>query len=580
MFCCGIGSTIDKCLLYIYLLKLNSMKKVLLAMAAVCCFSVSNAQTVTLAVDQATGIDGTLVDETKKPDGSVQAAKHYQPLNSLSIDGYSFSFTQGSSKTAPAYYYPTSTSTNGKVSIRIYNGNSITMTAPAGVTFSKVTATPDNSSTEATLYSGESTNTFSFTASATTRINSLTIDLGEGGSTGGSTSEDLVLLSADDANAAEGWTFESANLPEGLSYVWKWKDYNSKYYLNGSAYVGGTNYEVESWAISPAVTLASDAKTVNFEHAAKFQTTLTTLCGMGIREKGSTTWTNLTIPTWPTAGNWNFANSGDIDVSAFAGKEVEFGFKYGSSTQGADTWEIRNLVVPGNKAGGDTPTPTVKEVNSIAEALALESGTVVKVNFPMTVTFVNNKNIWTIDDEGAAINIYGENTYAVNDVIPAGWEGTFTVRYDVPQFTPSAALPAADGTSQFTPASVSNGVVNNSMVNQVLVIKDVNFAEATPAAKENFTGTSNGNTLNFRNNYTLPSVAAGDYDVKVVVNLYNGEPSLYVIEYLVKSAVEEIGVENGAAVYYDLNGRKVAGNLDKGIYVKVVNGKASKVVVK
>lgn len=44
------------------------------------------------------------------------------------------------------------------------------------------------------------------------------------------------------------------------------------------------------------------------------------------------------------------------------------------------------------------------------------------------------------------------------------------------------------------------------------------------------------------------------------------------------AAVDTIGVENGEAVYYNLQGVKVA-NPDKGIYVKVVNGKATKVVL-
>lgn len=380
------------------------------------------------------------------------------------------------------------------------------------------------------------------------------------------------------------FTFEKVS---GEVEAWQ---HDATYGLKASAYISGAPNAYEGYAVSPVIDLTNAKEsTLTFKNAYnQFKLNGTMIapadfnkyCSIAVREAGATTWTELTgALSQPESFSWNYFDNAPVSLSAYVGKKIQVGFKYVSTAEIAGTWEIKEINITG-AAGSDTPTPTVKEVNSIAEALALESGTVVKVNFPMTVTFVNNKNIWTIDDEGAAINIYGENTYAANDVIPAGWEGTFTVRYDVPQFTPSAALPAADGTSQFTPASVSNGVVNNSMVNQVLVIKDVNFAEATPAAKENFTGTSNGNTLNFRNNYTLPSVAAGDYDVKVVVNLYNGEPSLYVIEYLVKSAVEEIGVENGAAVYYDLNGRKVAGNLDKGIYVKVVNGKASKVVVK
>lgn len=84
---------------------------------------------------------------------------------------------------------------------------------------------------------------------------------------------------------------------------------------------------------------------VHFSHAARFQTTLRTLCGFAVREEGQASWTELPIPTWPTAGSWTFVDSGFIDLSGFAGKKIQIAFKYGSDTNGADTWEIRNVTV-------------------------------------------------------------------------------------------------------------------------------------------------------------------------------------------------------------------------------------------
>ena len=88
---------------------------------------------------------------------------------------------------------------------------------------------------------------------------------------------------------------------------------------------------------------------MSFDHAAKFQTTLKTLCGVVVREEGSKTWTALTVPTWPEAGAWTFVNSGAISLEAYAGKKIQVGFKYSSSADGADTWEIKNLVITGKK---------------------------------------------------------------------------------------------------------------------------------------------------------------------------------------------------------------------------------------
>ena len=171
----------------------------------------------------------------------------------------------------------------------------------------------------------------------------------------------VTLLDATAANAVDNWTFQTVSGPDN---IWVWKEYNSAYYLNGSAYVSGTNNASEAWAISPIINLAGATSiTAAFEHAAKFQTTLTSLCGLAVREEGATSWTMLTVPTWPTAGSWAFANSGDISLSAYAGKKIQLAFKYASTADGADTWEIRNLKLVSDQpisvegAGNDTPNP-------------------------------------------------------------------------------------------------------------------------------------------------------------------------------------------------------------------------------
>lgn len=175
-----------------------------------------------------------------------------------------------------------------------------------------------------------------------------------GGTTPDTPSGDAVtVFSSLDASATElpaGWTIDNGTLPTGLEYVWGWKTYQDKGYLNASAFVGGTKYAVEAYAISPEINLAGVKDvSMTFEHAAKFQTTLRTHCGVVVREVGATTWTPLTIPTWPEAGAWTFASSGAISLEAFAGKKIQIAFKYGSTADGADTWEVKNLVVTGKK---------------------------------------------------------------------------------------------------------------------------------------------------------------------------------------------------------------------------------------
>lgn len=149
-------------------------------------------------------------------------------------------------------------------------------------------------------------------------------------------------------SSAEGWTFDNVLLSEGLTYVWKWDEGYKN--LKGTAFINKTPHASESIAISPAISLAGvTSATVEFEHAANYQRILREVCKFMVREKGAEAWTELTIPTWPEAGNWNFVSSGKIDISAFDGKEIELGFKYVSTAENADTWEIKNVKVGGNK---------------------------------------------------------------------------------------------------------------------------------------------------------------------------------------------------------------------------------------
>lgn len=148
--------------------------------------------------------------------------------------------------------------------------------------------------------------------------------------------------------ASIDWSFENTTLPPGLNSIWSWREYNGNHYLYGTAF-GSTGNSL-AYAYSPAISLAGVTGTVvEFEHAARYQTSIPTLGKLVVREAGTSVWTEFDIPTWPKAGSWTFAKSGKIDISAFDGKSVEIGFKYASDSSGADSWEINNLKVTGTK---------------------------------------------------------------------------------------------------------------------------------------------------------------------------------------------------------------------------------------
>lgn len=256
---------------------------------------------------------------------------------------------------------------------------------------------------------------------------------------------------------------------------------------------------------------------------------------------------------------------------------------YGGTTPEMDA---NNVVVSLN---GSTTPPVIEatEVNNVLATTALASGTPVKVNYALTVGFVNASNIFACDEDGDFIQLYGTNTLKAGDVIPAGWEGTYTLYGDnTPEITfTEGALPAAtEGT--FTPKEVEATAITDALVNHVVTVKNVNFEEATPATKTDFTGTVGETTLNLFNQYELASVEGGKYDVTGVVAIrnLNGSPvaKLFVTN-ITKSETDSallIGAGDNAAPveYYNLQGVRVD-NPANGIFIRRQGSKTQKIVL-
>lgn len=60
------------------------------------------------------------------------------------LSGYKFEFTTTNETNQPAYFYAMSTSTNQQKTVRLYNGATMKVTAPAGILMSKIEFTGSN----------------------------------------------------------------------------------------------------------------------------------------------------------------------------------------------------------------------------------------------------------------------------------------------------------------------------------------------------------------------------------------------------------------------------------------------------
>lgn len=135
-----------------------------------------------------------------------------------------------------------------------------------------------------------------------------------------------------------------------------------------TSYIGGQNIPAEGWLISPVIDLKTvSLATLTFDHAANYFNDVKNDVTVWIKEAGSENWTQLTVPTYPTS--FTFVSSGDIDLQAYAGKEVQVGFKYVCTTK-AGTYEVRNFKVEERASVGDgtpdipdTPLPPVSGDN-------------------------------------------------------------------------------------------------------------------------------------------------------------------------------------------------------------------------
>lgn len=145
----------------------------------------------------------------------------------------------------------------------------------------------------------------------------------------------------------DGWNIDNVTMPSEVTYIWKWDE--SYKNLKASAYVNSTNYATESIVYTTIDLSNYTAASTNFDHAYKFGADIQKSLTFEVRENGKSEWTTLTIPTWPTGQDWTFVNSGVIDLKAYAGKKIDIGFRYTSTSSAAATWEIKNFKVNASK---------------------------------------------------------------------------------------------------------------------------------------------------------------------------------------------------------------------------------------
>ncbi len=174
------------------------------------------------------------------------------------------------------------------------------------------------------------------------------------GEQGGET-ETILDEPFDQAGGIGSFTIEDILLPQGSTYVWSAANYNEKYYMQASAFVNGANQNSESRLVSPALDLTNRQNIIlTFDHVFRNFGTDTHLndLKLEVREQGGNSWEEVAIPNYSTGEDNVFIPSGEIDLSNYSGKTIQFAFHYKSSTENALRWQIQNVKVTATSGGG------------------------------------------------------------------------------------------------------------------------------------------------------------------------------------------------------------------------------------
>ncbi len=160
--------------------------------------------------------------------------------------------------------------------------------------------------------------------------------------------------------------------------------FDSHKYVTITGYVATVNNANEDWLISPEIDLSKiTAAKLSFSHVARYFADPKTEATVWVSSNyvsglpATATWTQLQTKTFTDPGSWPtvLPTSGEISLTAYAGKKIKIAFKYVSTATKAGTWELNNFLVSEGEATVD-PTDVVSGDGSEASPYNVAAGIV------------------------------------------------------------------------------------------------------------------------------------------------------------------------------------------------------------
>ena len=411
---------------------------------------------------------------------------------------------QGTTATATAIILPTAASTD-QTSLNLtfnLNGQSFTHTISDASIFEKGTNVSFNA--KLSINNGKPVVTVgNATISNWTEKpgGDINVDFDGGTQPGGET----VVFEESFATSQGNFEIDNKQLPEGGTFVWKHdagtpEGGNPYYYMKASAFINKAAKASESWLISPEVDLSTATNaTLTFMHIINHAGDMQTQQTLWVTETSTENWQQVTIPNYPAGNNWNEVSSGNIDLSAYAGKKIKFAFKYVSTTEAAATWEIYDVKVVANGEGGGTvapdPEPEPDPEPGTTETIFLETcgqtnvgDTKYKIN---EYTGWDNNGVLTFSDEFAGqyqnADVRATSTLDNNVWFPASTSTTEKL---------SGLKISGFNVANYTNLSLEYGIATNKTpANQNIIKVRTDKGDVAIESKE-FTATNKYETVN------------------------------------------------------------------------------------
>ena len=174
---------------------------------------------------------------------------------------------------------------------------------------------------------------------------------------------DEELRAAPDAGCAAGGT--ALENPDNVA-IWGAYEFNGDKGMMATGYISKTYYESEAWLVSPIIDLTTvqGATMTVKEEVNKFFTNANEEATVWIREANVNDipgrWAQLafTHPAVEGTKTWSAVTPVEVSLNDYAGKTVQVGFKYTSTSTAAGSWVIFDVNIVDNGGAVVLTAPT------------------------------------------------------------------------------------------------------------------------------------------------------------------------------------------------------------------------------